>query len=216
MPARSPAPAAKDVPDTTFEDAARRGGAGRIAGIDEVGRGPWAGPVVACAVVLGAIVPYGIDDSKRVTRKRRPALADLLRGAHEHGIGLASVDEIDAMGIRPATHLAMRRAVAALGSPPDHLLIDGNDRPPWATGPTQTIVRGDARALSIAAASIIAKVHRDALMADLARRHPAYGWDTNAGYGTPAHRAALAQHGVTQHHRRSFAPIRNMLGAVAP
>lgn len=197
-------------PDLTLEDEARRAGATTVAGVDEVGRGPWAGPVVACAAVLDAAPPAGLDDSKRLSAPRRDAMATALR-RHAHGIGLATVAEIDRVGIRRATALAMARAVAALPMRPDVLLVDGRDALDWAPCPARSIVRGDSRSASIAAASVIAKVHRDALMAALARDHPGYGWDTNMGYGTQAHRAALQRRGVTEHHRRSFAPIRALL-----
>jgi ribonuclease HII len=194
-----------------FEDAARRGGARVVVGIDEVGRGPWAGPVVACAARLIGPPPEGLTDSKRLSRKRREAMAPLLEACCEVGFGAATVEEIDRLNIRRATHLAMRRAVEALPAAPDHLLIDGSDRPDWVVGAADAIVRGDARSLSVAAASVLAKVRRDQGMVALAQQHPGYGWETNAGYGTPAHRAGLRMRGVTQHHRKSFAPIRNML-----
>ncbi|MEM9797701.1 MAG: ribonuclease HII [Pseudomonadota bacterium] len=199
------------LPDLNHERAARNGGATIVAGVDEVGRGPWAGPVVACAVVLTGTPPDGVTDSKKLTAKRRAALVPLLEACCEIGYGAASVAEIDALNIRQATHLAMERAIAALPRRPDHLLIDGRDRPAWATGSCTMIVGGDGASLSIAAASILAKEHRDRTMVALAQQFPGYGWDCNAGYGTAAHRAALLQQGVTPHHRRSFAPIRKML-----
>ena len=197
--------------DCPWTRAARTRGARLVAGIDEVGRGPWAGPVVACAVVLRAPPPPGLDDSKRLSAARRARLEPLLLAACDAGFGAASVAEIDASGIRAATHLAMRRAVAALPVAPDHLLIDGNDRPGWVRGPHDLIVGGDGSAPAIAAASVLAKLRRDRGMVALAQQHPGYGWERNAGYGTPAHRDGLARHGVTPHHRRSFAPIRKML-----
>ena len=127
------------------------------------------------------------------------------------GFGEATVAEIDALNIRQATHLAMRRAVEALPTPPDHLLIDGNDCPAWVACPFDLIIGGDGLSPSIAAASVLAKTRRDQGMVALAQQHPGYGWDSNAGYGTKAHQDGLAKHGVTQHHRRSFAPIRKML-----
>ncbi|MDE3081046.1 MAG: ribonuclease HII, partial [Paracoccaceae bacterium] len=123
----------------------------------------------------------------------------------------ASVEEIDRLNILRASHLAMERAVAGLRSPPDHLLIDGNMIPRGLTIPAEAVVKGDARVLSIAAASIVAKVARDAIMVDLAQQHPGYGWETNAGYGSKAHLQALQDFGVTPHHRRSFAPVHKML-----
>ena len=182
-----------------------------VAGVDEAGRGPWAGPVVAAAVVLGASVPAGLDDSKKLSARRRQALFDALCGSDAViGVGQASVAEIDAVNILEATHLAMARAVDALGLAPELVLVDGNRLPRWAW-PSRAIVGGDGREPAIAAASIIAKVTRDALMAQLARQHPAYGWHRNQGYGTAAHAAALAAHGATPHHRRSFAPVRAVL-----
>ncbi|MEM8740204.1 MAG: ribonuclease HII [Pseudomonadota bacterium] len=184
----------------------------RIAGIDEAGRGPWAGPVVAAAVVLDeASVPPGIDDSKRLSPRKRAALyAEILAHA-ETGIGQASVEEIDAMNIAQATALAMRRAVAALRGPPNFALIDGTQVPAGLPCRAKPLIGGDGLCLSVAAASILAKVTRDRIMVRLAQAFPGYGWETNAGYGVPAHAAALRRFGVTPHHRRSFRPIHNML-----
>ena len=187
-------------------------GPGRICGVDEVGRGPWAGPVVAAAVVLDpAAVPEGLNDSKKLTAKRRDALAELLHDCAEVSIGSASVAEIDALNIRAASHLAMVRAVAGLSNAPDLALIDGRDVPDRLCCKGEAIIRGDAHVASIAAASIVAKVKRDRLMKSLAEEFPGYGWDTNMGYGTSAHRVGLLCHGVTTHHRRTFKPIHNML-----
>ena len=197
--------------DCPFESAARAGGARTVAGVDEVGRGPWAGPVLACAAILRAPAPPGLDDSKRLSRRRREALEPLLLDICDAGFGAASVAEIDALGIRHATHLAMRRAVAALPRAPDHLLIDGRDRPAWMDRPCDLIVGGDGRAPAIAAASVLAKLRRDRGMVALSQQHPGYGWERNAGYGTAAHREGLERHGPTPHHRRSFAPVRYML-----
>ncbi len=184
---------------------------GPVAGIDEAGRGPWAGPVVAAAVVLDAgSVPVGVTDSKLLSRGRREALFAALRANARIGVGAASVAEIDRLNILEATLIAMRRAVDDLGVPPAHALVDGN-RLPELCCPATAVVGGDARSLSIAAASIVAKVTRDRIMARLARRYPGFGWERNAGYGTPEHRAALARLGVTPHHRRSFAPIARLL-----
>lgn len=205
---RAPAP---PPPDLSFERAALDGGARFVVGLDEVGRCPWAGPVVACAARLWGTPPAGLNDSKKLTAARRAALVPLLTACCDVGFGEASVEEIDALNIRQATHLAMRRAVAALPQPPDHLLIDGNDRPGWVDCPHQLLVKGDSRSLSIAAASVLAKTRRDQGMVSLAQQHPGYGWETNAGYGTKSHQDGLENHGVTQHHRRSFAPIRKIL-----
>ncbi len=198
-------------PNFDYEQAARCRGARVVVGLDEVGRGPWAGPVVACAVNLIGPAPEGLNDSKKLSAARRKALVPLLMECCEIGFGEASVEEIDALNIRQATHLAMRRAIAALPAPPCHILIDGNDRPAWVACAHELIVGGDARSVSIAAASVLAKSRRDRGMVALAQQHPGYGWESNAGYGTATHRAGLLQHGVTQHHRRTFAPIRKML-----
>lgn len=200
------------APDFTLEKAARRMGHALIAGVDEVGRGPLAGPVLAAAVVLDeARLPAGLADSKALGAGRRTALADTIRACAAVGLGQASVDEIDQINIREAAHLAMCRALAALPVMPDFALIDGNALPRGLPCPGQAVIRGDARVLSIAAASIVAKVARDALMVDLAQHFPGYGWEKNAGYGTKAHLSALQDLGVTPHHRRSFRPVHNIL-----
>jgi len=185
---------------------------GTICGVDEAGRGPWAGPVVAAAVVLDrGDVPAGLDDSKRLTPRRREVLYDAIRAAAAIGLGIAAVKEIDALNILRANDLAMGRAIAALDMAPAMALIDGNRVPPGLPCRAEALVRGDARSLSIAAASIIAKVTRDRIMARLAAAHPGYGWEHNQGYGTAEHRAALIRLGVTPHHRRSFRPVHNIL-----
>jgi ribonuclease HII len=181
--------------------------AGLVFGVDEVGRGPLAGPVVAAAVCLNCrSVPPGLADSKQVPEPRRNRIAAAL----EHvALGVASVEEIDRLNIRTASLLAMARAVEGLAArlgTPAMVLVDGNALPPIAQ-PARAIVRGDATVASIAAAAIAAKVWRDRLMCELAEEHPAYGWARNRGYGTAAHLAALERHGVTVHHRRSFAPV---------
>jgi len=183
-----------------------------IAGIDEVGRGPLAGPVVACAVVMPPdqrALP-GIDDSKKLTPPERERLARLvLRRATAVGVGAASVREIDRLNIYHATVLAMRRALARLGVTPDHVLVDGKAIRTLQVQHT-AIVGGDACCYSIACASIVAKVTRDRLMRALARRHPHYAWERNVGYGTSAHLDGIANAGVTPHHRRSFVPVRQL------
>lgn len=180
--------------------------------MDEVGRGPWAGPVVAAAVILDiSAIPSGLDDSKRLPAARRAALYDELTVSARWGVGIASVAEIDEINILQASFLAMRRALGALGAPPAVALIDGKHLPPDLPCEGRAIVGGDGRALSIAAASVIAKVTRDRMMIELAGEFPGYGWESNMGYGTRIHQAGLAQHGVTPHHRRSFRPIHNML-----
>ncbi|MCU9836190.1 ribonuclease HII [Ruegeria sp. WL0004] len=199
-------------PDFEFEKALAARGFLRIAGVDEVGRGPLAGPVVAAAVVLNAeAIPEGLNDSKKLTGKRRGLLNDLLRQAAEVAVGEASVDEIEQYNILRASHMAMRRAVEALDPPPDFLLIDGNMIPQGIDIPAQPVVKGDTRSVSIAAASIVAKTWRDRVMVDLAQQHPGYGWERNAGYPTPEHRAALQHLGLTPHHRRSFKPVHKIL-----
>lgn len=184
-----------------------------IAGVDEVGRGPWAGPVMAAAVVLDPQkLPQGLNDSKKLSAAKREALYDLICATAHVGLGEASVEEIDHHNILQATYMAMQRAIAQLPVKPCFLLVDGNRLPNNLPCPAQAVVKGDGQVLSIAAASIVAKVTRDRLMAALAQQHPHYGWERNAGYGAPAHQAGLAQHGITEHHRKSFAPIAALLG----
>ena len=203
------------MPDFSLEDAARREGFAVVAGIDEAGRGPWAGPVVAAAVILdGARLSTdlrdGLDDSKKLSAKRRWELFAALPDYARIGIGRAEVGEIDRLNILQATMLAMTRALAALPNRPDLALVDGN-RAPELPCPARCVVGGDARSLSIAAASIVAKVSRDGEMAALSIAHPGYGWERNAGYGTPEHRGALARLGPSPLHRTSFRPIAAML-----
>ena len=199
-------------PDFSHERRAIAAGARIVAGVDEAGRGPLAGPVIAAAVVLDpARIPDGLDDSKRLSAPRRVALERELREVAWVGIGEASVAEIDRLNVLRATMLAMVRAVAALPVAPDHLLVDGTHLPDGLSQKAEAVVKGDGRCLSIAAASILAKVVRDAIMADLARLHPEYGWERNAGYGTEAHMVALKRHGVSPYHRRSFAPVHKIL-----
>jgi ribonuclease HII len=200
------------TPSFAFEDRLRAAPNTRIAGVDEAGRGPLAGPVVAAAVVLDpTCIPPGLNDSKALTARKRDALLDLILNQAEVGIGEASVDEIDRINILRASHLAMCRAIAALPQPPDHVLIDGNMCPCDLVLPSTPIVKGDSLSLSIAAASIVAKTRRDAIMWDLAQQYPGYGWETNQGYPTKCHKDALRNLGVTPHHRRSFRPVYNIL-----
>ncbi len=200
------------APDFSFETAAFAQGFARVAGVDEVGRGPLAGPVTAAAVILDpARIPAGLNDSKALTAARRAALDAEIRAVATVSLAHASVDEIDRLNILRAAHLAMERAVAGLAVPADHVLVDGNMIPRGLALPAQAVVKGDARVLSIAAASIVAKVARDAIMVDLAQQYPGYGWERNAGYPSPAHLAALQNLGITPHHRRSFKPVHNML-----
>ncbi|MDJ0995327.1 MAG: ribonuclease HII [Dinoroseobacter sp.] len=199
-------------PHFKFETALTCDGFVRIAGVDEVGRGPLAGPVVAAAVVLNPErIPDGLNDSKKLSAARREALTEMLWECAEVALGEASVAEIDALNIRQASHLAMRRALEALEKPVDAALIDGRDIPKNLQCEARAIIKGDAQSLSIAAASIVAKTTRDAQMMALSRQYPGYGWENNAGYPTKAHRAALLDIGVSPHHRRSFKPIHNIL-----
>lgn len=199
-------------PDYTYEARARAKGFAFVAGVDEVGRGPLAGPVTAAAVILDADnIPEGLNDSKKLSAKRRQVLNDQLMHCAEVSIAHASVAEIDQINILRAAHLAMERAVAGLRQPADMALIDGNMIPRALTIPAQAIIKGDAISLSIAAASIVAKTARDAIMWDLAQQFPGYGWETNAGYPSKSHRLALQNLGVTPHHRRSFKPVHNIL-----
>ncbi len=185
---------------------------GMVAGVDEAGRGPLAGPVVAAAVVLDfQRIPDGIDDSKKLKREHREHLHGLIVASAHVGVGMASVEEIDRVNILQATFLAMLRAVEALPVAPNHLLIDGNRKPKTLPCACRTVVGGDAISLSIAAASIIAKVTRDRIMAELALAHPHYGWERNAGYGTPEHQRALSMVGISPHHRRSFEPVYRLM-----
>lgn len=183
-----------------------------VCGVDEVGRGPWAGPVVAAAVLFDPAIPFPfVDDSKALSAKRREVCFAELITCARFGIGMASVEEIDSINILQATFLAMRRAVAALPEMPAFALIDGNKIPPGLPCDAQAIIKGDSLSVTIAAASIIAKVTRDRIMAGLAADFPGYSWQTNAGYGTKAHQEGLKRLGVTPHHRRSFKPIHNIL-----
>lgn len=199
-------------PDYSLEEGAILRGARHVAGVDEVGRGPLAGPVTAAAVILDVTcIPEGLDDSKKLTPQRRAVLASAIMARCDWAVAHASVQEIDALNILRASHLAMCRALAGLRRRPCVALIDGNMLPRDLDLPGQAVVGGDARCLSIAAASIIAKVFRDRIMVDLAQQHPGYGWEANAGYPTPAHRQALLDLGITPYHRRSFAPVHNIL-----
>jgi ribonuclease HII len=186
-----------------------------VIGVDEAGRGPLAGPVVAAAVVLCKPRPSGLDDSKKLSRERRAALEAVIKRRCTWAVGVVDVDEIERLNIFGATMQAMTLAVAALceqlSSEPGEVLIDGNLTPhgrcaAWRW-PARAIVGGDAVEPCISAASIIAKEHRDRMMRALALDHPHYGWERNAGYGTPEHLAALRLHGASPHHRRSFAPV---------
>lgn len=200
------------APDMSAETAAHEAGYRCVCGIDEAGRGPLAGPVVAAAVVLpaGYELP-GLNDSKKLTAKQRERLFEALMADDrvQKSVAQASVEEIDRLNILYATHLAMRRAAEGLPAPADFCLIDGLAVPNFPL-PSQNLVKGDARCLSIAAASILAKVTRDRYMAELDALFPQYGFARHAGYGTAAHLKALREYGVTVHHRRSFAPVAQM------
>lgn len=184
--------------------------AGRVCGVDEAGCAPLAGPVVAAAVVLprGAKprALRGLTDSKLLSAEERERFLGIIERIADVGVGIATVEEIDRLNIFRADMLAMQRAVEALATPPDAALVDGRGRPALGC-PVTTLVQGDRRSLSIAAASVVAKVTRDRIMRDLARQHPGYGWHSNAGYGTEEHYLGLLRLGPTAHHRRSFAPL---------
>ncbi len=212
------------MPDFSHEDDCLQalGTHGMIIGIDEVGRGPWAGPVVAAAAAIDRTVANpemiaALNDSKKLTAKRRDVLFEQL--STDPGVawacGDATVEEIDALNILQATYLAMQRAVEKLtisySGPPIFALIDGNRIPPDLPCPAKFIIKGDGISASIAAASILAKVTRDRIMLGLDQEYPDYGWCRNAGYGTKEHQAGLAKKGLTIHHRKSFAPIRKLL-----
>jgi len=199
-------------PDRSFEDALAARGFASVAGVDEAGRGPLAGPVVAGAVILppGLDIP-GLNDSKKLSPRARAALFARIRETCGVGVGIATVAEIDEINIVRASHLAMLRALEDLPQRADHALIDGNMVPREAPLPCEAVVKGDARSISIAAASIVAKCTRDAIMVDLAQQYPGYGWEKNAAYPTKAHLEALERLGVTPHHRRSFAPVHKIL-----
>lgn len=196
------------MPDFTLE----RRITGPVAGVDEVGRGPLAGPVYAAAVILDpARLPAGLDDSKKMSEARREKAFDaIMASALAVGIGVASVEEIDRINILAATMLAMRRAVDRLSVAPVHALVDGNKAPALPC-PADPIVKGDTKVISIAAASIIAKVTRDRVMSELDTAFPGYGWARNKGYGTADHMEALARIGPSVHHRTSFAPIAQLM-----
>ena len=196
------------MPDLAFEMEI----GGRVAGVDEVGRGPLAGPVTAAAVVLDlAHVPEGLDDSKKLSARRRGALWDQILAHADVSVAHASVGEIDRFNILRASHLAMVRAVAGLRVPPDQVLVDGRHVPSGLRCPATPLIKGDTRSVSISAASIVAKICRDRIMVDLAQQHPGYGWETNMGYPSKSHRMALERLGVTPWHRVSFKPVHNML-----
>ena len=188
---------------------------GVVAGVDEAGRGPWAGPVVAGACILDpAHVPEGLNDSKKLTAKKREIIFEKLmqHEGHQCAVAIVEADVIDQLNILQATKLAMRNAVEKLNPAPQVVLIDGN-QPPALPTKTVAVIKGDAISLSIAAASVLAKVTRDRIMHQLHEQFPHFGWNSNAGYGAKAHQEGLALHGITPHHRRSYAPIRKIIEA---
>lgn len=208
-------PVRDSMPDLVLEQSFCERGFVQICGVDEAGRGPWAGPVVAAAVNLAAVKADAgligqLNDSKKLPARHRIRLFEALVIHADTAVGIAGVDEIDTHNILNATLCAMRRAVDRLRTPPEVALVDGN-REPVLSCAVRTVVRGDSRSASIAAASIVAKVTRDRIMSALATQHPGYGWERNAGYGTAEHRAALEQRGITPHHRRSFKPVRRLV-----
>lgn len=204
---------ARQKPDFSQEQAAWAAGDVPVAGADEVGRGPWAGPVVACAVVLDpSCVPNGLNDSKKLSAAQREALFEIICTTAEVSLAFASPARIDVHNIRQATLWALARAAAGLPRPPRLLLVDGRDVP-RVNCAARAIIGGDGLVASIAAASIVAKVTRDRMMASLGLAHPGYGFERHMGYGTPEHAAALAELGVCRHHRTSFAPIRARLAS---
>ena len=214
--ARRPAPDSPALfpagPTDRMEKRARRNGAAIVAGVDEAGRGPLAGPVVVAAVVFDGKAPKGIDDSKKLAAPDRERLCDLILEKAHVSVVVASRERIDRMNILRASLWGMSRAVAGLPLVPDHVFVDGNMLPPGLPCPAEAVVNGDQLVLSIAAASIVAKVTRDRLMDAIGRAFPSYGFGEHKGYSTAAHVAALKAHGACIHHRRSFMPVRIALG----
>ncbi len=191
--------------DYTFENQAHEQGFDIVCGVDEAGRGPLAGPVCAAAVILpDGLVIEGLNDSKKLTEKKRDALYDIIcENAVAYGIAFASVEEIEELNILSATFLAMKRAVESMSVSADIALVDGNQKPPLSI-PARTLVKGDAKCPSIAAASILAKVTRDRLMTEIAEEYPQYEFERHKGYGTKLHYEKIAEHGISPVHRRSF------------
>ncbi|WBU63286.1 ribonuclease HII [Paracoccus aerodenitrificans] len=199
-------------PSYAYELDANRTGARLIAGVDEAGRGPLAGPVTAAAVILNPRrLPHGLNDSKKLSLRQRDRLAEEIRASSIWCVVHVGAEEIDSLNIHHASLTAMSRAVAGLAQTPDATLIDGKFVPPALAATGRAIVKGDAVCLSIAAASILAKTERDRLMVDLAQQFPGYGWERNAGYPTPDHKSALMRLGPTPYHRHSFRPVHNIL-----
>jgi ribonuclease HII len=205
----SPAVPVDEGPTDRYERRAKRHGARLVAGVDEAGRGPLAGPVVVAAVIFpDRRYPDGLNDSKKLTLLQRERLYEAILKRATVSIAVASRARIDRMNILRASLWAMSRAVAGLPERPDHVLVDGNMEPPGLACACETVIGGDALCVSIAAASIVAKVTRDRLMTAVGRAFPDYGFEQHMGYSTPAHFAALKAHGPCPHHRQSFAPVR--------
>ena len=201
-----------NLPTFEFEEDLQAQGYLNIAGVDEVGRGPLAGPVFAAAVILDPRhIPNGLNDSKKLSAAKREILLKAIMEHAEVSIASASEREIETINILQASHLAMVRAVHNLKKQPDHVLVDGNLIPRNLEIPATALIKGDSRSVSIAAASIVAKISRDFVMCDLGQQFPGYGWEKNAGYPTTQHLKALQDLGVTPHHRRTFKPIHNIL-----
>ena len=200
------------LPTYDYERILQEQGCPLIAGVDEVGRGPISGPVFAAAVILNPKqIPKGLNDSKKLSAKKRDALLESILAYADVSVASASEREIEQINILRAAHLAMERAVAGLKQTPDHVLVDGNIIPRNLEIPAMALVKGDSLSVSIAAASIVAKIRRDLVMCDLAQQFPGYGWEKNAGYPSAEHKSALLRLGVTPHHRVSFKPIHNIL-----
>jgi ribonuclease HII len=201
-----------NLPTFEFEEDLQAQGYLNIAGVDEVGRGPLAGPVFAAAVILDPKhIPNGLNDSKKLSAAKREILLKAIMEHAEVSIASASEREIETINILQASHLAMVRAVHNLKKRPDHVLVDGNLIPRNLEIPATALIKGDSRSVSIAAASIVAKISRDFVMCDLGQQFPGYGWEKNAGYPTAQHLKALQDLGVTPHHRRTFKPVHNIL-----
>ena len=199
-------------PTYKYEEKLKLQGYSNIVGVDEVGRGPIAGPVFAAAVVLDPNhIPMGLNDSKKLSAKKRNLILSEIMKHADVSVGSASEREIEETNILQASHLAMVRAIDGLKSVPGYILIDGNLVPSSLDIPATALIRGDASSVSIAAASIVAKVKRDLVMCDLGQHFPGYGWEKNAGYPTQQHLSALQDLGITPHHRRTFRPVRNIL-----
>ena len=199
------------MPDLSIEKKKNNLNYKLIAGVDEAGRGPWAGPVYSAAVILDtANIPEEINDSKKMSEKKRNEINSRIVSEHHYAVGIADVNEIDELNILQASLLSMKRAIANLLLKPDFVLIDGAHKPALDID-SENIIKGDNKSLSIAAASIIAKVERDQFMKKIDEEYPHYNWKKNKGYGTKEHQNALNVHGISEHHRKSFSPIRKIL-----